>query len=79
MRKPSLLEDSVDQGFSIDWIQSPESSFSRLVSRSGNLDETLVQREVVPNRVLKENQQINHLHPEFLKEYHRSPVNFRQK
>lgn len=51
-RHPPALEDAIDKHVSILRINLPEASLSRLVLLSGDLLETLVEGQVVTNRVL---------------------------
>lgn len=51
-RHPSAFEDAIDKHICILWIDLPEASLPWLVFLSGDLPETLVEGQVVTNRVL---------------------------
>lgn len=51
-RHPPAFENAVDEHVSILWINLPEASLPWLVFLSGDLLETLVEGQVVTNRVL---------------------------
>lgn len=51
-RHPPTFEDAIDEHVGILRINLPEASLSRLVFLSGDLLETLVEGQVVTNRVL---------------------------
>lgn len=52
-RWTSFFENTIHKTIGIDWIQFPETTFTRFIFVSGNFDKTFIQRKVMTYRILQ--------------------------